>query len=282
MLLSPPFITIDNLLANYDILLIDAFGVLMDAQSALPGAREFVDLLHQTNKKYYILTNGSKFTVEDTALSYRRRGLNIEAESIISSGSLIQSWVKNNNLVGANAYVIGPEVSYTLIKEAKLKVVDETCSQVEVVIITNQDEFPFLETMDKAMSLLFKQIQRGQLPHLLLPNPDIIYPASNHSFGFTSGIIAEMLESAMALRHPELNARFVRLGKPFAPIFEKARRLSPTGKMVMLGDQLQTDILGANQFGMDSVLLGSGVTDIQHHDFSSGPQPTYLLSSLTP
>ena len=50
--------------------------------------------------------------------------------------------------------------------------------------------------------------------------------------------------------------------------------------MVMIGDQLETDIKGANDFGLDSVLVGTGIAAL---DLSWAPEsmrPTYTLRSL--
>jgi ribonucleotide monophosphatase NagD (HAD superfamily) len=53
--------------------------------------------------------------------------------------------------------------------------------------------------------------------------------------------------------------------------------------MVMIGDQLETDIRGANAFGLDSALVGTGVSDINSSDLSvRHVRPTYLLKSLNP
>jgi ribonucleotide monophosphatase NagD (HAD superfamily) len=54
--------------------------------------------------------------------------------------------------------------------------------------------------------------------------------------------------------------RFERLGKPSAAIFNTALRRSGTRNMVILGDQIETDIRGTNDFGIDSVRMETGVT----------------------
>ena len=65
----------------------------------------------------------------------------------------------------------------------------------------------------------------------------------------------------LALRYPQRpDLRFTRLGKPGPALFAEAERRAGTRDLVMLGDQLETDILGANRYGIDSVLVGGGVT----------------------
>ena len=63
-------------------------------------------------------------------------------------------------------------------------------------------------------------------------------------------------------------------------IFQEALRLSGTANMVMIGDQLETDIRGANAFGLDSVLVGSGIVDPKSAAFPDGLRPKYYMDSI--
>jgi ribonucleotide monophosphatase NagD (HAD superfamily) len=104
-------------------------------------------------------------------------------------------------------------------------------------------------------------IDAGRTPRLLLPNPDLVYPRGDGAFGFASGTVACMFEQALRARYPtRTDLGFVRLGKPHPAIFEAAERRSGTRNMVMIGDQLDTDIRGARDFGIDSALIEGGVS----------------------
>jgi ribonucleotide monophosphatase NagD (HAD superfamily) len=109
----------------------------------------------------------------------------------------------------------------------------------------------------------------------------LIYPKSDQDFGITGGGIALILEAALAQRYPgRSNLHFDRLGKPYESIFQEALRRSGTSNMVMIGDQLATDIRGAHAFGLDSVLVGSGVTNMQTIAVDDGVLPTYTMPSI--
>ena len=80
-------------------------------------------------------------------------------------------------------------------------------------------------------------------------------------------------------RYPDRQLGFVRLGKPYGPIFEEAARRAGTCDMILSGYQLHTDILGARRFGIDSALIMSGLA----RDSTGWPEdtmPTYVLESL--
>jgi len=90
-----------------------------------------------------------------------------------------------------------------------------------------------------------------------------------------------MFEAALNLRYPDLsNLRFVRLGKPHPPIFAEALKRSGSRDMIMIGDQLETDIRGANAFGIDSVLITSGVSAAGMTFLTEDLRPTYRMRSL--
>ena len=150
----------------------------------------------------------------------------------------------------------------------------------DVVIVGDQSGFPFLETVDAVMTALFRKFDAGQKVHLVLPNPDLIFPDAD-GFAMASGSVSMLLEAALELRYPNRpDLRFVPLGKPHAAIFEEALRLTGTRDMVMIGDTPETDILGANDFGLDSVLVTTGVASSDMSAIPQNMRPTYSLASL--
>ena len=74
---------------------------------------------------------------------------------------------------------------------------------------------------------------------------------------------------------------FKKLGKPHPAIYQEAIRRSGTRDMVMIGDQLETDIRGSNNMGLDSALVTTGVTGTKTNKLPKRLRPTYLLTSLT-
>jgi len=257
-----PTITLDALLVRYRVLLLDAYGVLVTSTGILPGAAELIDRLNREGREFSIVTNDASRLPETYARRFRGIGLEISAEQVITSGSLLERHFREQGLRGKCCAYMGPEDTGTYVERAggRLVAPDE---EFEVLVLGDEQGPPLLETMDLLVSGVFRRVDRGQPVHLVLPNPDRLYPKGGDAFGVGIGSVARMVEAALEQRYPEReDLRFTRLGKPCAPIFEAAverhggrRRMA---EMVMVGDQLATDIRGARDFGLDSVLVTGG------------------------
>ncbi len=151
----------------------------------------------------------------------------------------------------------------------------------DVLVLADERGFPFFETTDLVLSELFRKLDRGEDVKLLLPNPDAIFPKADQSFGVASGSIAAMLEAAIRARYPHrTDLGFTRLGKPGEGIFAEASRRSGTRDMVMVGDQLETDIRGARAFGLDAAWLSEDEAPLAIATLPPHLWPTYRLRSL--
>ena len=65
-----PKITINNVIKNYEVLLFDAYGVLVNEFGVLPGAITLIEKLNDTNKPYFILTNDASRSVSTSSIFY--------------------------------------------------------------------------------------------------------------------------------------------------------------------------------------------------------------------
>lgn len=272
-------ISIERLLDAYDVFLLDAYGVLVNSNGALPGAAAFLHELDRRNKVYWLLSNDASRSVETSWRRYTGFGLPLARERILTSGMLLADHFRQHDLVGQRCLVLGTEDSRAYVEAAGGVLApydDETAS---VLVLADDLGFPFFETINDVVSVMLARLERGQQTHLVLPNPDLVYPRTG-GFGITAGAIAAALEAVFTLRAPAGTQRFIPLGKPHAPLFEAAmQRLDPhvdRRRIVMLGDQLGTDILGAASFGLDSVLLLTGVSRLR--EVATAPRPpTHVL-----
>lgn len=272
-----PFDTdIDYLLERYELILLDAYGVLIDKQGALPGAREMIARLNNEQRPYFILTNSASRLPESFSLELHGMGLAVPHKRIITSGMLLARYFSAHGLEGKACVVLGPENAVEYVRRAGGTVVGWQ-DEAEVVVLADQAGFPLLEGVNGVVTLVLNRMDRGERIELILCNPDLIYPVASREFGITAGAIAVMIEGILHERYPGTNSGFVRLGKPHRPIFEAAIGEFPAERTLMIGDQLATDILGANRYGIDSALVMSGVARL---DSTSPAKPDFRLLSL--
>jgi HAD superfamily hydrolase (TIGR01450 family) len=272
--------SIDALVETYDGFLIDAYGVLVDKRSAMPGAAQFLARLDAEDKPWLVVTNSASRLPETLSAEMGALGLEIPPERFLTSGALLAGYFAQHDLAGARCVVLGPAASRVYAERAAGRVFElEGETDAEVLIVADQKDVRCLQDMNLAVSLILRRLDAGLPLHLLLCNPDLIYPVSPGLFGFTAGGLAAMLEAVLRERYPSETNGFVRLGKPHRAIFEAAHRLLGANRTIMIGDQLGTDIRGAIHYGIDSVLVDTGLAP--RSDPATWPvQPTWFLPSL--
>lgn len=272
-----------ELLPRYRGVLLDAYGVLVDRAGLLPGAAELIGHLNQTAMPYLIVTNDASRLPETRSRWFAEQGLAIGSEQILTSGSLLAPYFAENALIGRDCCVLGPEDSVRYVSRAGGQVLLATAdADLDVLVLGDEEGYPFLETVEAMITALFRRFDANRPVHLIQPNPDLVYPKGGGEFGMAVGGVGAIFETLLAERYPErVDLRFARLGKPLSPIFRAAEARLGTNALLMIGDQLVTDVQGALDYGLDAALVMTGVIDdaAQIPDF--GPQPTYLLSSLS-
>jgi len=276
---STPVITFDALLDRYDTILFDAYGVLVHGSGAMPGAADVLARLNAGRRSYFVVTNDASKLPATAATRFQALGLPIDAGRILTSGMLLAGHFAGSGLCGRRCTVLGPPDSLQYVREAGGEIVPPEAA-FDVLVIGDESGFPFLDWADAALSSLFRSIDAGRPVHLVVPNPDLIYPGGG-GFGFAAGTIANMFEGALALRYPDRpDLRFARLGKPNTPIFEDAVRRAGTSRIVMIGDQLETDIKGARAAGLDAVWIETGVTTAIPDATPPHLRPTWRMAGL--
>ena len=269
-----------DIIASYEAILIDAYGVLVDAKGELPNAKRFVEELNRSNTNFLIVTNDASRSHEEIAERFQNMDMQILPTQVLCSGSLIIDYFTKHELRGAKTRIMGTKASVDFAKTAGADIVDENDGDFEVFIIADEAGYRFRESVDLAVTQIIRLVDQGTIPHLLLPNPDLIYPSSSESYGITAGSIATIIEAILLQRYgssPSL--KFARLGKPEPWIFESAFRQVGTTHALMIGDQLHTDILGARESNIDSLLMLTGLTKNAPKPQDS-IQPTYVLDGL--
>ena len=278
----PASVDIGSLIDGYQALLIDAYGVLVTQSGPLPDGVALIDELHRRGRRFFVVTNDASRLPETIGARLRGFGMHVGDDEVIAAGSLLTPWFERNGLAGARCLVLGTDDSRVYVERAGGVVVAlDATAEVDVIAVCDDAGFPFLDGSEAALTIASRQLDAGRPPRLVLPNPDLLYPKGGGEWGFTSGAVALLIEAGLERRFGAGAPRFERLGKPHPPIFEEAARRAGTRALLMIGDQLETDIAGARRAGIDAALLTTGVSRWTG-DVDQALAPTYLLSSIRP
>ncbi len=278
------------LAARYRAVFFDAYGVLKNSKGMIEGAGEALAALMDAGIDCYIITNDASRSPEAMALTYvhPQRGPLLSLDKIVSSGMLASEFLslKFGDLgpeatPGCVAYLGKPESAY-FIEAAGLQAVPlaEVLDAQQLVALAFLDDegFDWNISLTRAVNIL----RRANLT-TLVANPDVSYPAGGGEVGVAVGSLANMVERIT-------RKTFLRFGKPDTQIFSFAyARLLATypditkREVLMVGDTLHMDILGANQFGIDTALVLSGNTqadEVSRLVGSTSVIPTYVCRSI--
>jgi len=272
-----------SILDRYKIVFFDAFGVLKNYHGLVPGIEKTFAYIEAQQKEYYIVTNDASRSPQQLAESYHKLGLHaITHDRIISSGMLAKEYLDLKVNDGIVAY-LGTNNSAHYIDSSGLHTLPVSAinytniDQVNALVLLDDEGFNWFDDLNKTINILRKRT----IP-AIVANTDNTYPLSgNNEVAIAIGGIASMIESIVG-------KRFIRFGKPDSQLFMFAYdlvrwRLEITKKdILMVGDTLHTDIIGANKFGLDTVLVLSGNTlpdDAEVRIRSTGIVPTYICNS---
>ncbi|MCV3211579.1 HAD-IA family hydrolase [Mesorhizobium sp. YC-39] len=271
-----------TLVACYDAILFDATGVLISENDALPGAADILARLNMSGQPYYIVTNISSGSDETIFARLRGAGLPIPAvDHIVSAGGVARHCVLGELAAGRLVSYIGsPRAAHDIFgKHANLHCADAT-ETFDTLVVLDDEGFDFKRSADQILSTFQRKlIETGQMPRILAANADIIYPGKNGSLIFGPSIIGPMLQAGLApFGAPTISVEI--LGKPGRAIFEECIARAGTDRLLMVGDQVDTDIKGAKAAGLDALLVTTGLNNGGKLRQGGNGAPDYVAKGL--
>ncbi len=237
------------LLDHFDLVALDAWGVLNLGDAPIPSAREAVAALRASGMRLAVLSNDASGDKRRALAAHRRRGFPFTPDEIIAGLDLLPETLDRLGLaepVGLIADGVAPMAPVT---GSMLRLGDEPApyDRVAGFVFLSSDRWS-----EARQDLLCRSLARRARP-LVVCNPDIASPgdtALNAEPGYYAHRIA--VETGLV---PEF------CGKPYPAIYHQLRRrlsrLSPE-RVLCVGDTLHTDILGARAAGFKAMLVEDG------------------------
>ena len=262
--------------------LFDGDGVLYKESEPLPGAIEFLNFLRNQSKQVFILTNNSTKTRNEFQSKLNSFGIEINIEHILTSSFLTADFIARKS-PNARIYVIGEDGLKQELKSAGLEVLNSwNETNEEDFFDFNFGEVDYVITgMDRKIN--FTKITRAT--HILQNYENVGFIATNGDFTFPTikGLVPG--GGAMIKILEDLSHRTVDLiiGKPHQEMYRRAIELSNStvDETIMFGDRIETDIYGANQIGITTCLVLTGVTKMQDLEkLNDDNSPTIIMNDL--
>ena len=275
--------TTRELLDRYDGVLLDIYGVMLDASGPLPGAQELLRELTRRGTPFAFVSNDASRSTTTYADRFAALGMPVSGDRFVTSGSLVPGYFTSHSLAGARTCVLGTPDSVAFVRAGGGEIVPLARGMdIDALAVCDDSGFEFLSGLEWSLSALVRAVAAGRRPSLILPNPDLLYPKGAGEIGFTAGAMALLIEAGLARRFPRERLVFDHLGKPEPHLFTAAARHLgvATDRLVMIGDQLKTDIAGANAAGVPSALLAGAISRWESSGSDGGPTPTWLLDAL--
>ena len=266
---------INQITNNYDAFIIDIWGVLWDGLEAYKYAKLTLKKLKENNKNIILLSNAPR-RVKIVSDKLSSIGINNNLyDSIVSSGEICREECLSNNkklsLLGKNYYFIGQELDKGIAASLEIKEVSSIDKSSFLLVCGTRNFDHTLSNYKKELNEALKY----NLP-LVCANPDKVVIRQNGQLITCAGILADYYQNN--------GGEVFRYGKPFQAMYKKSFNILKSlntklvlDKVLVIGDSLETDILGANNNKLNSLLITNG---IHKHELSNSKKFEVYKNSI--
>ena len=230
-----------SIFSEYDLFFIDIWGVVHNGIKLYENAIKALGELSQNEKKFILLTNAPRpnLTVINTL---KKMGLNNFSETVFTSGEASKRYLLEN-FNNKKFFHLGPPRDFDLFKTFEnnkvLNIDDSDYLLCSGLFEEHEDDLDYYKTF----------LSKHTTKKMICTNPDLIVDRGDKR-EYCAGSIAKSFE--------EINGEVIYFGKPYPPVYEIAADIN-NKKILCIGDNLNTDIRGANIQNFDSLLITGGI-----------------------
>jgi len=227
---------------QYDLFFIDLWGVIHNGIELYQESVDVLKKLSEKNKEFVLLTNAPRpnYNVMDFL---NRMGLEKKFYSkVYTSGEAALNYL-NTNFKNKTFFHIGPPRDFELFNNFKKNKIQKI-EHADYVLCTG-----LFDGHDKELSYYKKLLKKEITKIMICTNPDLIVDRGEKR-EFCAGSVAKVFE--------ELGGKVEYFGKPYPKVYNQATNII-NKKVLCIGDNLKTDIMGANKQNFDCLLITSGI-----------------------
>ncbi|WP_210493880.1 TIGR01459 family HAD-type hydrolase [Microvirga antarctica] len=251
MMIPPVFDSAAAILSRYDVIFCDVWGVLHDGVVAHPKAADALSAFRRNGGRVVLISNAPSRGAEVEALLDAKRISRSAWDAIVTSGDLTRFRIEETGI--RRVFHIGTPRAEHVFEGLDVELVD--LETADAVVATELMDY-YSEAPEDYRPLLEAAAAR-RLP-FICGNPDLVVHVGEDLLP-CAGALAVIFE--------ELGGEVYWAGKPYAPVYERARQLAgglggdnpALSRILAIGDALRTDIAGAMAFGIDALLIAGGI-----------------------
>ncbi|NUP02005.1 MAG: HAD-IIA family hydrolase [Nonomuraea sp.] len=254
------------LIDGYDTLLLDLDGVVYLGSHAVPGARRALEEAQGKGVRLAYVTNNASRTPAAIAAHLRELGVPATASDVVTSAQAAARLIAERVAPGAAVLVVGGSGLRTAVRAHGLKPVS-TAAESPVAVV--QGIAPGLSYGLLAEGTL--AVRQGAL--FVASNGDSTMPTGRGELP-GNGAMVRVIATATGVEP-------VYAGKPDPPLHRESMIRTGARRPLVVGDRLDTDIEGASNAGVESLLVFTGVaTPLDVLTAAPPHRPTYLAEDL--
>ena len=231
-----------SIVDSYDLFFIDIWGVVHNGIKLYDNSIEVLENLSNLNKEFILLTNAPR--PSSTVVNFlKKMGLNKFFENVFTSGEAALKYLIKD-LKNKKFFHIGPstrdfDLFRSFEKNKVLNIKDADYLLCSGLFDDHSDNLNYYK------SLFSEHISKK----MICTNPDLIVDRGDKR-EYCAGSVAKIFE--------EIKGEVIYFGKPYPPVYNLSSE-TKNKKVLCIGDNLNTDIKGANIQNYDSLLITSGI-----------------------
>ena len=230
-----------SIISNYDLIFIDLWGVVHNGVELYDNSIDVLNNLSNSKKNFVLLTNAPR--PNTTVINFLKKiGLKKYFQNVFTSGEAAHKYLISK-LYKKKFFHVGPSRDYDLFKDIeKNKVLN--IEDADYLLCTG-----LFQDHESDLNYYKKLFSNHNSKKMICTNPDLIVDRGEKR-EFCAGSVAKIFE--------EINGKVIYFGKPYPPVYNLSSNLI-NKKVLCIGDNLNTDIKGANIQNFDSLLITDGI-----------------------
>ncbi len=239
--------------SKYDTFFIDLWGVVHNGLELYSGAIEVLENLNKLNKRFVLISNAPRpsKSVEKYLLNLKMD--KVFVKNVFTSGEAALQTLKKN-IYGKKFYHLGPKRDEDLINEFKANIT--SLNKCDFILCTG-----LFDDKEKSLDYYKYLLEKHIKLKMIWTNPDLFVHR---------GSVSEYCAGSIAAVFEKLGGKVVYFGKPYKEIYNFC--VKKNEKILAIGDNIRTDIRGANAMKFDSLFIIDG---IHRNEFINLPNENY-------